>query len=169
MTSANEALADITRSHRENSMNDNDVANCTNMIANCYGLLDSVKKEEDLDIKKVMLTKLFNKIRSCAYCKSFSHLMSNRISDLMTKFTEAAVEHNKHVDHARLDEEDAKLKKSHDNFVSMMQRPTSPEYDPFSGKPPPKAGSRRRNKKSKNYKKKSRKSRKSRKTKSRRH
>jgi hypothetical protein len=102
MTSShvNNALADIMMSHRKNYMNDNEVANCTNMLANCYKLLDSVKKEEDLDRKKVMLTELFNKIRACADCKSFSYLMSNRISHLMTEFNNAVYEHN-----ARLDEE----------------------------------------------------------------
>jgi len=84
----------------------------------------------------------------------------------MFNIKRTALQHLIDAHNARLDAEDAKLKKSHDNFVSMMQGPTSLEYDPFSGKPPPKAGSRRRNKKSKNSKKKSKKSRK---TKSRRH
>jgi hypothetical protein len=46
----------------------------------------------------------------------------------------------------------------HAALLLMVQGPTSLEYDPFSGKPPPKAGSRRRNKKSKNSKKRSNKS-----------
>ena len=132
MTSANNALADIMMLHRKNDMTDNEVANCMNMIANCDKLLANVKREQDLDKKKGMLTELFNKIHACAYCKSFSYRMNNRISYLMTEFNEAVIEHNKHVDYARLDEENGQST----------------------------AGSRRRNKKSKNSKKKSRKSRK---------
>ena len=145
-----------------------DLVACTLKLTDCHQKLARVKREQDLYKKHDILKELFNEIRSCARCKSIPPIMRDTIKNLMAEYDETNEEFNKAVDehNARLDAEDAKLKKSHDNFVSMMQGPTSPEYDPFSGKPPPKAGSRRRNKKSKNSKKKSKKSRK---PKSRRH
>lgn len=86
-----------------------------------------------------MLAELFKKIKACAYCKSFSSLMRNKMSSLMKDFNDAVDVHNKNVDYARLEE----------------------NGEQSTG------GTRRRNKKSKNYKKKSRKS--SRTKKSRRH
>jgi uncharacterized Fe-S cluster-containing MiaB family protein len=45
MTSVNKALAEIVMESRKNDITDNEVANCTNMIANCYKLLVEVKNE----------------------------------------------------------------------------------------------------------------------------
>jgi hypothetical protein len=132
MTSVNKALAEIAMASGKNDITDNEVANCTNRITNCYKLLDKVKNEQDLNIKRVMLAELFKKINACAYCQSFSSLMSNEMSSLMKAFNDAVVVHNKNVDYARLAE----------------------NGEQSAG------GTRRRNKKSKNYKKKSKKSRK---------
>jgi len=121
----NKALADIAMENRKNDITDNEVANCTNRITNCYKLLDEVKNEQDLDIKKVMLTELFKKIRACAYCNSFSSLMHDKVSSLMKDANDAVYVHNKNVDYARLKENEEQST----------------------------GGTRRRNKKSKNSKK----------------
>jgi hypothetical protein len=161
LSKAREALAEMVGSR----VNDDAIGNCMYRFTICDKLLADVQREQDLYKKHDILKKLFNEIRACAGCKSISNFMRNIISDLMAEYDKINEEFNKAVDehNARLDAEDAKLKKSHDNFVSMMQVPTSSEYDPFFG---PMGGSRRRNKKSKNSKKRSKKSRK---TKSRKH
>jgi hypothetical protein len=144
MTSVNKALAEIATASRKNDMmTDNEVGNCMYRFKICDKLLADVKREQDLYKKKNILQRLFNEIKECvSYCKL--PFMSVTIQKLMDDYDETNEEFNKAVDehNARLDAEDALV------------------YDPFSGKPPPKAGSRRRNKKSKNSKKRSKKSRK---------